>query len=221
MQIQFGDRKLDGELIYQPDFSTLDDFWCEGSQDVHVKANHLFIKTNLERDPEYTFICSVFSKKFFKGDLLAEFYAQDVHEESHGNFNMFIHTTMRDGRDLYETRKERTGDYPEYHVMNNYLYTFLRSSVEGEGATKPRARYRLRRDPGFILKKEVNSYEWEHFRWYKFQFLIKDGIAGISVDDNPFETYCWKDEEPLTEGYLAFRTFRSHLEIKDFKIYQV
>lgn len=221
MDVTFGEWTFAAELLYRPDFRSLDDFWVEGSQDVEVKDGHLFVRTAKQKNKEATYVSSVFSKRYFKGDLLVEYTARDTGTDTQGNFNLFLHTTDPSGRDLYETRGERSGEYGEYHLLNNYLFTFLRSNVDGEGQDTPRARYRLRRDPGFVLKKEAHSYEWALNRWYRFKFLSRAGVVGISVDEHPFETYCWRDPQPLSEGYLAFRTFCSHLEIKDCSVYQV
>ncbi|MCD6365118.1 MAG: DUF1961 family protein [Planctomycetes bacterium] len=226
MDVKFSDRTLTGKIVYQTDFSDLDKWWWEGVEDVWAENGHLFIKTTLERtESDRDWVSSVFLNQVFKGNLMVEFWAQSFSPESHRNFNLFVHTMLRDGRDLYETRAERTGDYGEYHVMDNYLFTCLPSSELQEQRPDPKAppmfRYRMRRDPGFFIMKEAHGYVCENFRWYKFQFLVRNGEISVCVDDLPHETYTWFDENPLTEGYIGLRSFMSHLEYRDLAVYEV
>jgi hypothetical protein len=220
--VRFGGQDIKVKLLYVSEFKSLDDFWCEGSPDVKVENGSLFIRTALERDERYSFISSVFCRKQFKGDILVEFDARSIHPGSHRNFNFFIHTAMTDGRDLYETRKERTGDYPEYHVMNNYLFTFLpdKAEVAGKGEIEL-ARWRFRRDPGFQLMKEVRFGVIEQNRWYHFKYLVQDGRVASSVSLDPEQMYEWTDPKPLNEGYVGFRTFCSHMEYRNLHIWKV
>jgi hypothetical protein len=127
---------------------------------------------------------------------------------------------MPDGRDLYETRDERTGNYPEYHELDNYLFTYLASSNEEMDMKNP-ARIRMRRDPGFRLMKEAHAYSCENFRWYNMKYLVKDGRVSLCIDNLPHETYTWIDEEPLTKGLIGFRIYMSQMAYKDLKVYQL
>jgi hypothetical protein len=224
MQINFGGNPIEAKELYSTDFSSMDDFWAEGTPDVYTENNELYLKTTLERTTtDFNWVSSVFLKQPFSGNLLIEYDGFSFHEDSHRNFNFFIHTQLVDGRDMYETREERTGDYGEYHIMDNYLFTCLPSGGEEmlnpDGSTK--FRIRMRRDPGFQLRKEAHSYICENFRWYNFQFLVKDGTVSICIDKMPHETYTWIDEEPLTKGLIGFRSFMSHLKFKNLKVYQV
>lgn len=220
MQFTFSNREFNGDLVYETDFANMDDFWVEGSPDARVADNQLVVKTRYERDETIHFVQSVFLKKVFTGSLMVEYMGQSIDEESHRNFNFFIHTTGPDGKDLYETRGERTGDYPNYHVLDNYLFTCLQSDQKDvDGCRK--FRYRMRRDPGFVLMKEAHAYRCENFRWYKFQYLVNGGEISLCVDGLPHETYTWIDDKPLTEGYLGFRTYMSHLAFKDLKVYRL
>lgn len=221
-QLQFGLQTFSGTPVYQSNFESLDDFWWEGTPDVTAAGGVLRVKAALDRHPQKHHVSTVFVKRPFEGNLLVEFEAQSAHEKSHRNFNFFIHTKLRDGRDLYATRGERTGDYPEYHVMDNYLFTFLASRVESEGPDAPEfSRWRFRRDPGFRLMKEVYSFPIEQFRWYRFQYVVKAGLIGCSVDRRVLDTYGWEDPAPLPGGHLGFRTFCSHMEYRGLKIWQL
>jgi hypothetical protein len=219
--VHFAGRDLPAELAYASDFASLDDFWSEGTPEVTVEGGSLFVRTTLTRDARYHFISSVFCRQPFTGDLLVEFDARSIHPDSHRNFNVFMHTRLRDGRDLYQTRGERTGDYPEYHVMDNYLFTFLPGTVAGEDPARAYSRWRFRRDPGFRLMKEVYSTPIEQQRWYHFQYLVHDGVAACSVDRQPLETYGWRDPEPLPGGHFGFRTFCSHMEYRALRIWSL
>lgn len=221
--ITFADKPLRGEGVYSSDFRSLDDFWWEGSPDVTVRDGSLLVRTTFQRDDRRHFISSVFCRRPFRGDVLVEFDARSIHAESHRNFNFFLHTTMPDGRDLFATRAERTGDYPEYHVMDNYLFTFLPVAGELVQSEKVQdwARWRFRRNPGFRLMKEINAPAVVNDRWYHFQYLVQDGLVASSVDRNSLETYAWRDDAPLTEGYMGFRTYCSHIEYRDLKVWQL
>ncbi|MFC1582643.1 DUF1961 family protein [Planctomycetota bacterium] len=220
MNIDLPDRTVDGELVYENDFSSLDDIWWEGGTEVKADGNSLFVSTALDRGDSFDWVISVFLKPRFQGDLLVDYRAQSVHADCHLNFNFFIHTDMPDGRDLFETRAERTGNYSEYHELSNYLFTSLPAGdAEVEGETV--MRQRMRRDPGFRLMKEVHSGTCEHFRWYRFRYLVKDGEVRIYVDEDPCESYAWRDPQPLTSGHIGFRSYCSMLEYRDLRVYQV
>jgi hypothetical protein len=219
--IRFGERDLRVAAAYASDFESLDDFWFEGTPDVTVEAGSLVVRTTLTRDDRYRFISSVFCGKPFQGNLLVEFDARSIHPDSHRNFNLFLHTRLRDGRDLYGTRGERRGDYPEYHAMDNYLFTFLPGNVAGEDPPREYSRWRFRRNPGFRLMKEIHSTPIEQQRWYHFQYLVRDGVVACSVDRNPLETYGWRDPDPLSGGHLGFRTFCSHMAYRTLRVWRV
>ena len=220
MDLTFANTRLSGELLYRSTFENLDDFWSEGAPDVSVKDGSLIVRTELQQHPQQHHTSSVFLKKVLRGDVLVRFQARSIHEQSHRNFNFFIHTRHPDGRDLYATRGERSGNYPEYHVLNNYLFTCLKSDQQDRDGFAF-FRYRMRRDPGFQLMKEVHSHRCENFRWYTFEYLIHKGAVSVCIDQLPHECYTWHDPKPLTEGYLGFRSFMSHLEFKELCVWQV
>jgi hypothetical protein len=220
--ITFGDRNFQANLQYASEFTSLDDFWFEGTPDVTVSGGSMYLRTALARDERHHYVSSVFCRERFREDVMIEFDARSIHLLSQRNFNFFIHTTMDDGRDLYQTRRERTGDYPEYHSMRNYLFTFLPTVVEAAGATEPTAaRWRFRRNPGFTLIKEVISSTIEQQRWIHFQYSVHDGLVACSVDRNPLQTFGWHDPEPLREGYFGFRTYCSHLEYRNLRVWNI
>ena len=220
MDISFFDRHLQCHLVYETGFETLDEVWVEGSPDVGVKKNLLCVRTSRERDRGIRFVCSVFVRRIFEGDLLVTFEGRSVAAWSHRNFNFFIHTMPRDGRDLYATRGERTGDYPEYHVMDNYLFTCLPSERRNPDGSAM-FRYRMRRNPGFELMREEHGYRCEDGRWYRFEYLVHAGLVGVRVDGRDDQTYTWVDRQALRRGYLGFRTYISDLEFRDLRVYGV
>ncbi|MGH7146027.1 MAG: DUF1961 family protein [Planctomycetota bacterium] len=219
--LRFGARSYSGTVGYRSQFATLADFWWEGSPDVTVADGVLRVRTTFARDAAKHFVSTVFCRRPFAGNLLVEFDARSNHPESHRNFNLFLHTALADGRDLYATRGERTGEYAEYHAMLNYLFTFLPGRIADDGPQGPEyARWRFRRDPGFRLMKEVYSTPIVEGRWYRFQYLLCDGVVGCSVDRDPLESYAWRDPAPLTGGHLGFRTFCSHMEYRDLTVWE-
>lgn len=220
MDFTFSNREFKGDIVYETDFSNIDDFWTEGSPKAKVENGELEIETVYDRTGDFHWVQSVFLNKVFTGNLMAEYKGMSLGEKSHRNFNFFIHTLGPDGKNLYETRGERTGDYGDYHVLDNYLFTCLRSDQKQPDGTDM-FRYRLRRDPGFQLRKEAHGYECVNDRWYTFQYLVKGGEISVCVDELPHETYTWHDDAPLTSGYVGFRTYMSRLRFKDFKIYRV
>jgi hypothetical protein len=221
--ITVANKTLRGRLVYSSDFRSLEDFWWEGTPDVSARDGSLFVRTVLQRVDSRHFVSTVFCRRPLKGNVLVEFDARSIHPEGSHNFNFFLHTTMPDGRDLFATRGERTGDYPEYHAMNNYLFTFLPAGGELVQAEKVQdwARWRFRRNPGFRLMKEVNAPAVVNDRWYHFQYLVHEGLIAASVDRDPLETYAWRDDAPLTGGHMGFRTYCSHIEYRDLKVWQI
>jgi hypothetical protein len=70
MEITFGNETLNGELVYENDFSSLDDLWCEGSPDMSVEDNQLILKSTCERTDDFHWVMSAFIKKEFEGNIL-------------------------------------------------------------------------------------------------------------------------------------------------------
>jgi len=219
-QLRFADRLFTGELLYRTSFSSLDDFWWEGAPDVTVRGGELIVRTTLERDDRAHFVSTVFLRRAFQDDVLVEFQARSLHEQSQRNFNLFLHASDPAGMDLYDTRTGRTGLYDEYHALNNYLFTCVPSEQKNaDGSDK--MRIRMRRNPGFILEQEAHSYACENDRWYTFQYLLLGGEVSLCIDRLPQETYTWHDPSPLSGGYLGFRTYMSHLAIRGLRAYGI
>jgi len=215
--ITLPDRVITGaRLVYANDFASMDDFWREGGEDARTEGGRLFIDTALERAPGCRHAATVFCRRQFTGDILVRFEAQSTDERSHRNFNFFMHAALPGGGDLYATRDTRTGDYPEYHTFDNYLFTYL----PAEDGT-PRARFRLRRNPGFRLMHEAHAHTCVNFRWYTFQYLLQVGEVRTYVDDDPRAHFGWNDPAPLAGGLIGFRTFQSRLAIRALRVYAI
>lgn len=95
---RFAGRELPANLAYETNFANLDEFWWEGTPEVSASGGSLFIRTKLQRDANCHHVSTVFLKRPFKGDLFVEYEGRSIHDESHRNFNFFVHAKTRDGR---------------------------------------------------------------------------------------------------------------------------
>lgn len=225
MKIKFGKEFIDCDLIYENEFTSLDDLWSEGSQNLFVDKKQLHIQCELGEERnivnhQQQHVASVFFNRKFSGNLLISFQACSDNQNSKRNFNFFIHTKDNTNENLKITRDNRSGDYREYHQMQNYLITCLPSEQKNNDGTD-KFRIRMRKNPGFELMNEIHEYACENFRWYQFSYLIRHKEVAISIDQKPELTFNLSDTTPLTEGYMGFRTFCSWLTYKDFKVYRV
>jgi hypothetical protein len=159
-------------------------------------------------------VATVFLSRPLKGDFRFSADAQVVSSSANvNNINLFFSVSDPSGRPLIESAPARaSADYGLYHKLNGYIITFLNDEA-GEGGRAPngstKARIRIRRNPGFKLLAETFTYHCKAGVTYKLLVEKTGGNIRFSVDGN--ELLRAHDPDPLGEGHLGLRTFKTHL----------
>jgi len=222
------------EVVYEQNFDALpagerlpDGWWVEGTERVWIEGGRLHMRANAQGEPAADrsnisgFAGTVWTDCILSGDVTVEVDACVL--ASHkgvNNINLFLFYSDPSGKRLEETRAARaSGDYRLYHDLSGYIVTFLQDWPEErktDADGNPLARIRIRRCPGFRLISERHAYHCREGTTYHIAFTKVDGKLIFSVDGNVLaETV---DAEPLSEGRLGFRTFRTYLWWDNLKV---
>ncbi|OAM90497.1 DUF1080 domain-containing protein [Termitidicoccus mucosus] len=126
-------------------------------------------------------------------------------EANAANLNLFFHARELDGAPYHFGR---SGDYPEYHRIPNYIITLTGGFQPGWS--------RVRRNPGFAMLAEEPSTRSEPGQTYRIRTLIAGGRIRYWLDNRL--VHDTRDPEPLPGGHFALRTWRSQVWWSDIRI---
>lgn len=114
----------------------------------------------------------------------------------------------------YLTPLARSGRFGEYDSLLTYYVGYAANNntttrfrrYDGTPARPLRPEHDLS-DPAYLMKRDVPV---------RIRIVARDGVT--EYWRNGERVFTFKDPAPLTSGWFAFRTVRSHLRIEDFKI---
>ena len=207
------DRCPDGEELPKG-------WWVEGGERVWIEDDRLYVRANAEkgiagdRSNVGNYVCTVWNKTEFSGDIRVEFDANVVASIPEvNNINFFFLYSDPAGRPLFETRGTRpNADYTLYHGLNGYIVTFLQDpskQAERRPDGTPKARFRMRRCPGFRLIDESYEYHCRKGVTYHVTMTRQGTRLTYAVDGTIYAAA--EDPEPLEKGIIGLRTFRTEL----------
>jgi hypothetical protein len=208
-------------IVLNEDFSAgMANWWAEGAEKVWVQDGRLHVKADPPKGQPGN-VCTVWCRKEFGGNLRVEFDCQVI--ESLGdanNVNFFLCYSDPSGKPLYETRETRAdAAYKKYHDLNGYIFTFL-NDAKGEGGRYPdgsaKARFRMRRCPGFKLIAETFDYHCRRGVTYHVVITKKAGDLTFAVDGKVYMKA--RDENPLAKGLIGLRTYQTYLWWDNIKV---
>ena len=212
--------------FYADNFDTFDNYWAEGGEAAWVADNRLYQKANPVDPGERAInggVSTIWCRTPFPADVEIRVKACVVSSAvGANNINLFLSYAARESETLEGTRDQRTnGDYPHYHELDGYIFTFLRDwqytgELGGENPDKP-ARYRMRRCPGFKLLTEKHEGLCEQGTVYDLKIRKQGGQLSISVDGQLILEAT--DPTPLEGGHFGFRTFRTELWWSDLEVW--
>lgn len=188
-------------------------WWVEGEVEAWTQDGRLYV----DADSEGTGVGSVatlWCRQPIAGDVKVEFDAQVVSSRvAANNINTLLFYSDPSGQPLEETRQDRAdGAYRHYFDLNGYIFTFVRD-YPGEAAPyadpSRKARYRMRRCPGFNLVAEAFEGRSEPGVTYHITIEKRGGQITYSVNGKTILTA--QDDNPLQSGLLGLRTFRTKL----------
>ena len=197
------------------------DWWVEGGEKTWIEGGHLRVKANPEGTQQPGCVCTVWNRKIFRGDVRVEFDAHILNSTIDAdNVNFFLLYSDPSERSLYKSRGTRAGgEYQLYHNLNGYIFTFLNDRDAGggryeDGSTK--ARFRVRRCPGFRIVTETYGYHCRKGITYHMTITKRGGCLTFAVDDTVYLE--GHDDRPWTEGLIGLRTFQTDLWWDNIKV---
>ncbi|GAH65353.1 unnamed protein product, partial [marine sediment metagenome] len=166
------------------------------------------------------FATTVWCKQEISGDVKVEFDAHVISSSTDvNNINFFLLYSDPAGQPLYETRASRaSAGYGFYHTINGYIFTFV-SNIKEQRDLPPeerKARFRIRRCPGFNLLNEAYTYHSRQGVTYHIEIVKQGHQLSISVDGNLILSA--QDPDPLSQGLIGLRTFRTYLWWDNIKV---
>lgn len=195
-------------------------WWVEGGERVWIQDGRLHMRANADgsiasdRSNVRNYVCTVWNTTEFSGDIRVEFDAHVVASvPGVNNVNFFCLYSDPTGQPLYETRGARSGaDYDLYHGLNGYIVTFLQDPSEQAEAWPdgtPKARFRMRRCPGFHLIDEAHDHHCRQGTTYHVAMTRQGAQLTYAVDGKVYASA--EDPEPLASGIIGLRTYRTEL----------
>ena len=115
---------------------------------------------------------------------------------------------------LFHAAHKRTGAFATYDSLRTYYVGY-------GGNTNSTTRFRRYDGSGarpLLPEHDLGDKKFllEPGRSYRIQLIARDGVAQFLRDGEVIFTY--RDSAPLTEGWFGFRTVKSKIEIRNFKI---
>ncbi len=108
----------------------------------------------------------------------------------------------------------RSGKFPEYDSLFTYYV--------GYGGNNNKTT-RFRRYDGTAARPLLPQHDLSDTKFllvanhtYHIRLVARDGVAEFWRDGE--KIFSFEDPSPLTNGWFAFRTVRSHLEIQNFRV---
>jgi hypothetical protein len=198
---------IDADFSACPDGEVPPDWWVEGGERVWVEKGRLRMKADPPgaRDPGY--VSTAWHRTPVSGDLRVDFDAHVLGSTVEANnINFFLLYSDPCGRPLFESRADRAdGGYAHYHDLNGYIVTFLNDTENQSG----KARFRMRRCPGFELVDENYTYHCRAGVTYHAMITRAAGALTFAVDGEVFLR--WHDPAPLAQGLIGLRTYHTDL----------
>ena len=210
------------KVLFMEDFDSYADssklpvgFWHEGSKAVRIKNGRLRADANLDNNGEDYDTSTIWLDKTFEGDICVEFDAHVLASDGEkNNINFFFLFSDPSGRPLRQTKNERAdGQYPKYHELNGYVFTFLANG------NPDNARFRMRDDPGFHLLQENFAYECRQNKTYHITITKKGNRITYAVDDTVYMDKIDETANPEHKsGIIGFRTWHTALWWDNLKV---
>lgn len=203
------------KIIFKEDFKAgLSNWWKEGGQSVKVHDGKLYVKANPKNfdGGKNGGVCTVWCRKTISGNVQIDFdvYVLDS-EIKANNINLFLfYSTPEEAKLETSAHKRKTANYSLYHKFNGYIFTYLndyQNKAKSKNLTK--ARFRIRRCPGFKLLSQKFDYHVNKRRKYHVTITRKGKLLSIAVDGKVYLTA--HDDNPFETGYWGFRTYRTYL----------
>lgn len=165
--------------------------------------------------------CTVWFKEKLSGAIMIEYEATMISEGGEfdrvSDLNCFWMAIDPKHPDDLFANKDRGGLFDNYHPLRLYYV--------GYGANK-NTTTRFRRYPGggerpCLPEHDLRDKKFMHTPNKTITIQIISNGKTIRYLRDGEVVFDFEDKEPFTEGWFGFRTVRNHLQIDNFKVYQL
>ena len=204
-----------GRTLFSDRFATLRAWTSELEQPGKVEARYGLLSIDVPAG------CTVWFRPELAGPLLIQYQARMVQaggpNDRVSDLNAFwMATDSRSPADLFATR--RSGKFADYNQLRTYYVgqggngnttTRFRRYI-GDAEERPLLPEHDLSTPGLLLRPNV----WQTVQLVAMGNRIQYYRNGILIFD-------FTDPAPYTRGHFGFRTTRSHVELRNFAVYQI
>lgn len=216
-KISLNGKEIKGTLVHNEDFTSDMDHWT-----VEQRPGGSVTVLNEQLDIDDANGCTVWFNHELKAPLMIEYDAVVVDaggpNDRVSDLNCFwLATDIHSPDDFFKCSQERGGKFQNYHDMRLYYV-----GLGGHDNTKTR----FRRYAGGGERPCLPEHDLSDS-----QFLITANALNqirIVVFHNYVQyyrngqlIYDYYDEQPYKEGYFGIRTFKNHMTVDNFKVYQL
>jgi hypothetical protein len=201
-----------GKLLYKDDFDSGLDNWVSEAPD-SPNSGILIEDGKLVMDVDGG--TTVWLDKKLSGNILIEYNRKVImnggKNDRLSDLNQFWMATDPGNKNLFT----RSGVFSEYDSLQLYY-------VGMGGNYNTTTRFRKYTGNGErVLSGEFKdkNHLLQPNKEYKITIVVYEGLTKFFVDGE--EYFCFKDPNPLTEGYFGFRTVKSRQAVDNFKIYRL
>lgn len=165
--------------------------------------------------------CTIWFNKKLHGNIMIEYDAIVINEggpnDRVSDLNCFWMANDPNHEDLFTNSATRKGKFQNYHHMKLYYVglgghdnTKTRFRRYEGGGERPCLPEHDLNDPQFLITaKQINA----------IRIIVYNGH--IQYHRNGQLIYDYYDEAPYTSGYFGIRTYKNHMTIDNFKVYQL
>jgi len=200
------------EIIFFDDFESETKNWIVEFE--KPSTSHLRID-NGKLDINTSAGATVWFRNKLSGDILITFDATII--DSSGindrvsDLNAFWMASDQSNNNIFT----RNGKFSSYDNLNLYY-----AGIGGHDNTKTRFRkYHYNGEKPVIKEYLDKDHLLEGNKTYSIEIFVEENRTMFYL--NKILYFDYLDDNPITEGYFAFRTTRSHQQIKNFKIYHL
>ena len=214
--ILINDEKVHATLLISESFDKhLNNWTVEQREDGTVEL------LNGQMDINDASGCTVWYNQMIKGNIMIEYDVVVV--DKGGDFdrvsdlNCFWMANEVGNTDFFANSEKRGGKFQNYHAMQLYYVglgghnnTKTRFRRYAGGGDRPCLPEHDLSDPKYLIKaNELN----------KIRLIVYNGR--VQYYRNNQMIYDFKDNAPYTKGYFGLRTYKNHMTVDNFRVYQL
>ena len=213
----FGEEKLALEEIFYEDFEQdLSNWQVEG--DAGVSLQYGFLDVDGPAGTEGLHAATIWCRRTFSGPQVVEYDVRMADFSFQAMFNIFLLASMPgEGPGILETGGQRTGQYTEYHQLNNYLVTILNQNRPE--VKRLLCRVRMRLNPGFNLRHESWHPPLQYGRVYHVVYVVRPPEVLVFLDDVQVGGCSY--ETVLDQGLHGLRLWNTHSVYDNFRVSRI